>query len=272
MSCESDYEFWEDYERRPALKAPKSHVEVKVLNSPPPEVNTSKPISARQSKSPHPAPPLLQQPVAASPYQSAAASPPQPAAASPSQLTLSPSPQPSQPHSPKSLSPLPSELSDSPGPEPDPLKEDSGPVQRTRTPRDLDPQERQWQAKHDDLLAENQQLQSEALRLRTLVYEQETELSRLRVLLRAPKEAHKQVQWTEPSTDTQVLQTQMAAFTDLLEYYEQQTESYKQAKDKMAAELEGIRGVHNTELARIREEHRSHELQIQRECERLQGE
>lgn len=263
MSCESDYEFWEDYERRPALKAPKSHVEVKVINSPPPEANTSKPISARQSKSPRPATPLLHQPAAASPSQ--------PAATSPSQPTLSPSPQPSQPHSPKSV--MPSDLSDSPDPElQGTLKQDSGPAQRTRTPRVLDPQERQLQAKHDDLLAENQQLQSEALRLRTLVYEQETELSRLRVLLRAPKETHKQMQWTEPSTDTQVLQTQMAAFTDLLEYYEQQTESYKQAKDKMAAELEGIRGVHNTELARIREEHRSHELHIQRECERLQGE
>lgn len=257
LSCESDYEFWEDYERRPVLKASKSKpVEVKVINSPPPELNQVKleaSASLKHSKSP----------VAVTPQVSSS---PQPIAP-----TVSPSIQASLPRSPEPLSPLPTESAGFPQSQ-EVTPENTGPVKHTPTARVLDNQERQWQAKHDDLLAENQQLQLEAVRLRTLLYEQETELSRLRVLLRAPKEVHKQVQWTEPSGDTQVLQTQVAAFTDLLEYYEQQTEASKQAKDKMATELEGIRGVHNAELARVREECRSRELHTQTECERLQKE
>lgn len=267
MSCESDYEFWEDYERRPVLKDPKSkQVEVKVITSP--EVTQTKleaPPSRKQSKSPATTPQL---PVSPQPIVAPTASPSIQVAHS---IQASPSLHASQSHSPEPLSPLPSESAgfpESQGVTP----ESSGPVKRTPTARVVDNQGSQRHAKHDDLLAENLQLQSEAVRLRTLLYEQETELSRLRVILRAPKEAHKQVQWTEPSADTQVLQTQVSAFTDLLEYYEQQTEASKQAKDRMAVELEGIRGVHNTELARVREECRSRELHTQTECERLQKE
>ena len=248
LSCESDYEFWEDLERRPVLKAPKTtQVEVKILRSPPPELAKPEVKPTQQ-----PLPPTAKQ-ISPEPPQAVSQTPtPQSMVSSTSQLQSVLSP-PDSPHSRR--------------------LEDSIPIRpRSPTTKVSDGQERVWQAKYDALLAESKQLQVEALRCRSLLFDQETELAQLRARMRTSHEASRPTQTVITSPDTNVLETQVAAFTDLLEYYEQQTQSSKEAKDRVTAELEGIRAVHATELAQLREEFQSREQQTQAECERLQQE
>ena len=248
MSSESDYEFWEDFDKRPLLKlAPEAEAKgkeeaLKLLADLQPLKHTSRAhtpaaIVADSVPESHPPPKLT--------------------TVEPVLQTSIPDTENATPASHRSLSP-PSE----------PVVEE--------VPEKQEPAEtKAWQSKLDSMLTEVSAAKNEASRLQTIVFEQEMMITRLRGELRdahgtpVPRTARKVDRMIDPETDTKVLQSQIEAFNDLLEYYQKQADDYKKANSTLASELSVIHSKYTLELNKLKDSIRDKEEKLTSERDKL---